>query len=259
MSQRRPAAAGTSRRCRSGASAAAPGGGSGGPARRASGVAADKSHLPLYHAWGSFEVEQANYLPRATSTSAASGRHATTASVSLWTAWALLEDRAGAAGLSRSCCARPSRDRFAVDVRIVWASPRRGSATWLRHGSSSRALSADPSSPVVVSIRGHGACQRFRCRRAYCQRGLAAELPSAAGGVFQHAGRCGCSACSAVGDDRSVQQGPCHRSSGRGGLGAPAGSRPSLSQQGSGKAWRWAKRLASRRCVRPSSWLRRRA
>jgi tetratricopeptide (TPR) repeat protein len=88
------------------------------------GVRVEQRHVPLYHAWGQLELEQSNV-------SAArdvfqrgiwASRNARETS-SLWTAWALLEERAGDVEQARAYLREGlRRDQYAVDVRIIWAS-----------------------------------------------------------------------------------------------------------------------------------------
>ena len=89
------------------------------------GVALEPTHTPLYHAWGQVELEVANVSGARDvyqrGVWASRGRDER-GSCSIWTAWALLEERAGRAGQARVYLREAvRRDRFAVDVRVVWA------------------------------------------------------------------------------------------------------------------------------------------
>ena len=88
------------------------------------GVAIEPMHVPLYHAWGQLELEQNNVTAARDiyqrGVWASRNERETT---SLWTAWALLEERAGDAESARAYLREAlERDRFAVDVRISWGN-----------------------------------------------------------------------------------------------------------------------------------------
>jgi tetratricopeptide (TPR) repeat protein len=87
------------------------------------GVACDPRHIPLYHAWGQLEIGENNVTAARDIYQRgvwASKNERDTAS--LWTAWALLEERAGDYEQARSYLREAlRRDQWAVDVRLTWA------------------------------------------------------------------------------------------------------------------------------------------
>jgi Tfp pilus assembly protein PilF len=88
------------------------------------GVADDAKHVPLYHSWGQLELEQHNVSgARAIYQRGVWASRDERATSSLWTAWALLEERAGDEDAARRYLRQAlTRDRFAVDVRTNWAA-----------------------------------------------------------------------------------------------------------------------------------------
>lgn len=88
------------------------------------GVADDPTHVPLYHAWGQLELDQYNVsAARDIYQRGVWASRKEVETTSLWTAWALLEERAGDGDAARSYLREAlKRDRFAVDVRMSWAA-----------------------------------------------------------------------------------------------------------------------------------------
>ena len=88
------------------------------------GIAVDRTHIPLYHAWGQLELEQSNVTgAREIYQRGVWASRNEVETISLWTAWAMLEERAGDYSAARAYLREAlKRDRFAVDVRMVWAN-----------------------------------------------------------------------------------------------------------------------------------------
>ena len=90
----------------------------------AEGVKADPKHVPLYHCWALLETEMANVRGARDIYQrgiwASRNERETT---SLWTSWALLEERARQPEQARAYMREAlKRDRYAVDVRVAWAN-----------------------------------------------------------------------------------------------------------------------------------------
>lgn len=88
------------------------------------GVRVDPRHVPLYHAWGHLETGENNVsAARDIYQRGVWASRNDRDTVSLWTAWALLEERAGDYEQARAYLREAlRRDQWAVDVRLVWGS-----------------------------------------------------------------------------------------------------------------------------------------
>ena len=122
----------------------------------ASGIDVDPTHIPLYHAWGSMEMDVANV----SSARAIFQRgvwacpEGASETVSLWVGWALLEERDGNCARAREYFREAlKRDRFAVDVRVAWAGmeARRGQLEVSRQLFED-ALRLDPQNAEVARL-----------------------------------------------------------------------------------------------------------